>query len=96
KRGKEQGFWQPHQTIVVAVSGGVDSMALLTLMEQVAEKEQLQLVVAHVNHQLREASVQEAQYLATYCQQRELTYYETRWEDPEKQRNLEAKARTFR
>ena len=26
----------------------------------------------------------------------ELTYYETRWEDPEKQRNLEAKARTFR
>ena len=28
KRGKEQGFWQPHQTIVVAVSGGVDSMAL--------------------------------------------------------------------
>lgn len=96
KRGKEQGFWQPHQTIVVAVSGGVDSMALLTLMEQVAEKEQLQLVVAHVNHQLREASAQEAQYLATYCQQRELTYYETRWEDPEKQRNLEAKARTFR
>lgn len=59
-------------------------------------KEQLQLVVAHVNHQLREASAQEAQYLATYCQQRELTYYETRWEDPEKQRNLEAKARTFR
>ena len=39
-------------------------------MEQVAEKEQLQLVVAHVNHQLREASAQEAQYLATYCQQR--------------------------
>ena len=38
KRGKEQGFWQPHQTIVVAVSGGVESLALLMLMEQGAEK----------------------------------------------------------
>ena len=67
----------------------------LTLMEQVAEKNNYNWLL-HVNHQLREASAQEAQYLATYCQQRELTYYETRWEDPEKQRNLEAKARTFR
>ena len=64
-------------------------------MEQVAEKNNYNWLL-HVNHQLREASAQEAQYLATYCQQRELTYYETRWEDPEKQRNLEAKARTFR
>ncbi len=78
---------------MVAVSGGVDSMALLTLMEQVAEKEQLQLVVAHVNHQLREASAQEAQYLATYCQRRELTYYETRWEDPEKATKFRSKKR---
>ena len=64
-------------------------------MEQVAEKEQLQLVVARQSSIARSVGTGSAisRYLLSA---RELTYYETRWEDPEKQRNLEAKARTFR
>ena len=64
-------------------------------MEQVAEKNNYNWLL-HMSIINCEKRRHRAQYLATYCQQRELTYYETRWEDPEKQRNLEAKARTFR
>ncbi len=39
--------------IVVAVSGGADSMALLYIMEELAGKLNLELIVAHLNHHIR-------------------------------------------
>jgi tRNA(Ile)-lysidine synthase len=39
--------------LLVAVSGGLDSMALLHALEKLSEKNRWQLVVAHFNHQLR-------------------------------------------
>src|SRR5947207_1154832 len=39
--------------MLVAVSGGVDSMALLHLLHALAPKHSWQLTVAHFNHQLR-------------------------------------------
>ncbi|MFW6152563.1 MAG: tRNA lysidine(34) synthetase TilS, partial [Verrucomicrobiota bacterium] len=39
--------------IVVGVSGGADSMALLYIMEELAEKLNLELIVAHLNHHIR-------------------------------------------
>ncbi|HET7626417.1 MAG TPA: tRNA lysidine(34) synthetase TilS [Verrucomicrobiae bacterium] len=41
------------EKILIAVSGGVDSMALLRLLFGFAEKYKWQLVVAHLDHQLR-------------------------------------------
>lgn len=43
----------PGQTVVVAVSGGVDSMVLLDLFARIRETWRLHLVVAHLNHALR-------------------------------------------
>jgi tRNA(Ile)-lysidine synthase len=40
-------------SILLAVSGGLDSMALLTLFKGIRERWNLQLAIAHVNHQLR-------------------------------------------
>lgn len=50
--------------LIVAVSGGPDSMALLHILQ---EKGYQQLIVAHVDHQLRPESAQEAQMLEEYC-----------------------------
>jgi tRNA(Ile)-lysidine synthase len=44
---------EPGDKLVVAVSGGIDSMTLLDLLHRLKEKLNLELVVAHCNHQLR-------------------------------------------
>lgn len=55
---------------VVAVSGGADSVALLHLL---AGREDLQLLVAHLDHQTRAGeSTEDARFVAELCQQRQL------------------------
>lgn len=49
---QRQKLFEPGETVVVAVSGGADSVALLDILSQFAE-ENLRLVVAHLNHGLR-------------------------------------------
>jgi tRNA(Ile)-lysidine synthase len=44
---------QRGETVVVAVSGGLDSMVLLHLLNRLARAASWRLVVAHFNHQLR-------------------------------------------
>jgi tRNA(Ile)-lysidine synthase len=41
------------QKILVAVSGGVDSMVLLRLLHELSKKHKWKLTIAHLNHQLR-------------------------------------------
>ncbi|AWB42828.1 tRNA lysidine(34) synthetase TilS [Paenibacillus sp. CAA11] len=59
-------MWSPEDTVVVAVSGGPDSVALLHVLHQIALSEDcpLQLIVAHVNHGFRpEESREEAEFV---------------------------------
>src|SRR6516162_6624262 len=41
------------QALLIAVSGGCDSMVLLHVLHELAEKHSWKLTVAHLNHQLR-------------------------------------------
>ncbi|MGI2297464.1 tRNA lysidine(34) synthetase TilS [Paenibacillus sp. GXUN7292] len=71
----EKQMWQAGHTIVAAVSGGPDSMALLHMLYSVAEQQQLQLVVAHVNHGYRpEESAIEQAAVAQYAEQLKLPF----------------------
>lgn len=57
-------------TLLVAVSGGADSMALLGLLERVARADVLRLVVGHVDHRLRASSVAEAELVVATARAR--------------------------
>lgn len=58
---------RPGETVVLAVSGGPDSMVLLHVMERLKEEFNLQLQVVHVDHMFRgEQSKQEALMVEQY------------------------------
>lgn len=82
---------------LLAVSTGVDSMVLLQVFCQLFPEMQKEQVfgVAHVNHQLRPASAEEAAFLRQYCQERGIPFYERCWENPP-ETGIEASARDFR
>ena len=54
-------------TIVIANSGGPDSMYLLNVLLSLREKYDLKLICAHVNHNVREESKDEKIFLENYC-----------------------------
>ena len=57
------------QTVLVAVSGGADSMVLLHALWQLREALALQLCVAHLNHQMRADAVEDARFVETTADQ---------------------------
>lgn len=93
---KEQNYFQGEQKVLLAISGGVDSMVLLHFMEQLAEIEQLTIGVAHVNHKIRAESEAEFQYIRQYCQQHSLPFFGKEWLAENKEKNTESRARAFR
>lgn len=53
--------------IVIGVSGGPDSICLLHILNNLKEKYNLQLFVAHVNHMIRENAKIDEQYVVDFC-----------------------------
>lgn len=69
RQAAEREMWRHGDTIVVAVSGGPDSMALMHLLHSVSSEQELTLIAAHVNHGFRgEESERELQAVARYAQ----------------------------
>lgn len=60
--------WPPEEwqdvVVIVAVSGGADSVAMLHALSQLSPVPPLNLVIAHFNHQLRERSSADEQFVA--------------------------------
>lgn len=66
-------------TIVVAVSGGVDSMVMLHLLLSLKDRLDLRLVVAHVNHQLRgDESLEDEEFVRRIARALSLPFHVTR------------------
>ena len=58
--------------IIVSVSGGVDSIALLTLLVEVND---FQLIVAHINHNLRDDSESDEKFVKDLSKKLDLPFY---------------------
>lgn len=58
----DQQLWSPNDCIIVAVSGGPDSIALLHVLHHISVTHMpLRLVCAHANHGFRQESIEEAE-----------------------------------
>lgn len=65
---EQKQYFAQHEKILVAVSGGVDSMNLLHFLHTYQKKLNLELGIAHVNYGQRLASVEEEAYLRSWAQ----------------------------
>lgn len=86
---------EPNNTIVVGVSGGPDSMALLYILNEFKKKLDLKIVCAHVNHNKRVESEQEKIDLENYCKANNIIFEYikiTKWGDD----NFHNEARSVR
>lgn len=82
--------------IALAVSGGVDSIALLLLTELWAKKNNIELTILTVDHSLRTASKLETQYVRDLSTQRGHKSYILDWSCQNNFSNLSERARIGR
>ena len=61
-------------SLVVACSGGPDSMCLLDLVTKLKDELNLNIIVAHVNHKLRSESEEEANMVENYSKKNNLIF----------------------
>ena len=70
---RQQQLFLPGQHLLVAVSGGPDSVALLSLLHRLAQPWRLTLTVVHCNYGLRGAESDcDESFVHTFCRERQL------------------------
>ncbi|MCH3950610.1 MAG: tRNA lysidine(34) synthetase TilS [Acidaminococcus sp.] len=73
---RRSALWKPGTPAVAACSGGADSLALTDVMAKAAEADDVQVIVAHVQHHLRgEEAEADAAFVADYARERGLEFY---------------------
>jgi tRNA(Ile)-lysidine synthase len=92
---------EPNQRVIVAVSGGSDSVVLLHLLWILGSKHGWRLAVGHVNHGLRgQESDDEEQFVQRWCAKLDLPCFTRKLtmnnEDGRDMHNLQSRARTLR
>lgn len=60
--------------IVICLSGGPDSMCLLSLLIEISKQKKLYLIAAHVNHNVRRVSAKEKIFVENYCQKNNVIF----------------------
>lgn len=70
-------------TVLIGVSGGPDSVALLHVLGELSSILRLKIGVAHVNHQIREEAVREEDFVRLLAKKFDLPFYSQRVDVPE-------------
>ncbi|MBR1654168.1 MAG: tRNA lysidine(34) synthetase TilS [Clostridia bacterium] len=66
---------QPNDKVVIGVSGGPDSMSLLYILNKLKQKLNFEIVVAHINHMIREEADEETEYVKNWCERLNVKCY---------------------
>ena len=58
--------------VVVGLSGGPDSMCLLNILLSINKK--IEIICAHINHNIRKESIKEVEFVRDYCQKKNVIF----------------------
>lgn len=92
KVAREGHFFHQHRKVLVAVSGGRDSMSLLQVLYDCRDELDIELGIAHVHHGQRKASDEEEAYLKRLAKELFLPIYISHFQGKFSEKN----AREFR
>lgn len=87
-----KGYFNHHKKILVAVSGGADSMSLLHFLYSHQKDLDIQLGIAHINHKQRQESEHEEAYLRHWAEEYKVPFHYSAFSG----KFSENAARTFR
>lgn len=73
---KEYNLIEPEDIVLVAVSGGPDSMCLLNSLYNLKDKLKIKkIAIAHVNHMLRSEAEEETQYVKRFAELKNIDFF---------------------
>ena len=74
---KKYNLIEDGDKIILAVSGGPDSISMLDILYKIKQNESInfEIIVAHVNHMIREESMEDAMYVKEFCDKRNIEFY---------------------
>lgn len=87
-----KGYFNQHKKILVAVSGGADSMSLLHFLYSHQKDLDIKLGIAHINHKQRQESEHEEAYLRHWAKEHKIPFHYSAFSG----KFSENAARTFR
>jgi len=62
------------ETVIIGVSGGADSMALLNVFLNIRKRYNLSVIAAHINHGLRAEAAEEAEFVKEFCEKNDVRF----------------------
>ena len=65
----------PADKVIIAVSGGPDSMSILNYLYENKEDYKIEIIVCHVNHGIRENANLDEEYVKKYCEDRNIMLF---------------------
>lgn len=64
--------------VVLGVSGGPDSISMLDILRQIRNDFKFEVIVAHINHMIREEAIDDEKYVEQYCEKYDIQFYSTK------------------
>ena len=79
---KDNNLIKSEEKVILGVSGGPDSMCMLDILRNIRLDGLLnfEIIVAHINHQIREESTDDEQFVENYCKKYGIKFYAKRFD----------------
>lgn len=74
---KKYNLIQNGDKIVLGVSGGPDSICMLSILNEIKQDNNLnfEIVVAHINHMIRKEAIEDETFVKEFCEKIEIPFY---------------------
>lgn len=75
---KKYNLIESGDRIVLGVSGGPDSISMLNILNEINDKCNFEIYVAHINHMIRDESDDDEKYVKQYCKKNNIQFFSKR------------------